>query len=91
MYLMGHAAGKREGIEAAAQAWRERGEEDMTTDDAIFIEFLRKLWDQRAWGRAASYADIQNAIQGINAADQEWKDRMLKQFAAITAPPIKGP
>jgi hypothetical protein len=62
----------------------------MTTDDAIFIEFMRKLWDQAARS-LLDYTAIQNAIQGINAADQGWKNRMLKEFAEITAPPVHGP
>jgi hypothetical protein len=63
--------------------------EDMTTDDAIFIEFMRKLWERSALIRHDAMS-IEEAIRGINAADQDWKDRMLKQFAEITAPPIKG-
>jgi hypothetical protein len=61
----------------------------MTIDDAIFIEFLRQLWEQAP--NNFQSANIQRAIVGINAADQDWKDRMLEEFAKITAPPVHGP
>jgi hypothetical protein len=59
----------------------------MTDSDVILIiEFMRKLYEHAEFegDRELIGAWIRASIQGINAADQAWKDRMLSQ------PPAKG-